>query len=231
MKKPSFQWAIIAALTGAVLLFAGTVTTVVAYREGMAEGYSVANHFVSELGWVKVSRTAWLFNGSLAVGVLAFLPAVIALGRHLQTRLGCAATGFGACAIFAGSSIGLVPMDNLKPHLGVALLFFVAWFLTTLTFTAAFWPRWSPRPSRAMVVAGTLCCLLDLIFLALPKASLIKALQDLDAGRFQRPRIWWLTVAEWCVVLSAFLWALTAISVLWRSRPVTPEELPTTDAT
>jgi len=210
--------AIITAFAGAIFLFTGTLASVISYNNLNIVPYSFANHFVSELGWTKASRTAWLFNWSLVVGTIAFLPMMIALGRHIRTRLGYVAVGFGLCAMLAASCVGVLPMGNLRPHLWAALIFFLAWFMTTVLFTLAFCPYWNPKPSRSMVASGMLCCLFCLAFFVFPKDSLARAIQQVGSGTFQRPHIWWLAVMEWCVVLSSVVWASTVVSVLWRNR-------------
>jgi hypothetical protein len=212
------QLAIMTAFAGAIFLFTGTFAAVISYNNLNTVPYSFANHFVSELGWTKASRTAWLFNWSLVVGAIAFLPMMIALGLHIRTRLGYVAVGFGLCAMLAASCIGVLPMGSLRPHLWAALIFFLAWFLTTLLFTLAFCPYWNPKPSRSMVIAGMLCGLFCLAFFVFPKDSLAMAIRHVGSGKWQRPHIWWLAVMEWCVVLSSCLWASTAAWLLWRNR-------------
>ena len=68
--------------------------------------------------------------------------------------------------------------------------------------------------STAMMIIGIFSCLIGAAFLAFPKESVIRAIQQLD--EFQRPQIWWLAILEWCVVASALLWASAAVLVLWR---------------
>ena len=130
--------------------------------------------------------------------------------------LGYVAAGFGICTILASGCVGIFPMDNLKPHIWVAMICFGSWFLATLLFTLAFCPRWNARPSLPMVAVGIICCLINGVFLVFPKDSLVNAIHHLDS--FQRPKIWWLAGCEWGVVLSAWLWAATAVWVLWRKK-------------
>ena len=216
MKNHKIPLAIIAALFGVIFLLAGTGLTVIAYNHHNPAPYYFTNHFVSELGWTKSSPKAALFNWSLAVGNLALFPMLLALSRHIQTRLGYVAAGFGICTILASGGVGMFPMDNLQPHIWVALICFGSWFLATLFFTLAFCPRWNARPSFLLVAVGIICCLINGVFLALPKDSLVKALQHLDS--FQRPNVWGLAVCEWGVVLSSWIWASSAGWVLWREK-------------
>jgi len=87
MKQQNISFALLAALAGALVLCAGTLAAVISYNNINTVPYAFTRHFVSELGWTAASRTAWLFNGSLVVGTMAFLPMMIALGRTTQLAM------------------------------------------------------------------------------------------------------------------------------------------------
>jgi len=214
MKTGHIQLSAIIALVGAVLLIAGIFLSAHSYNQLHAGSYSCANHFISELGWSKSSNASAYFNWGMISVNLAFMPAMIAMGCSLRTRLGYLAMFFGLATLLAGSGVGIWPMDHLKPHILAALAFFWAYLLTVFLFTLAFCPRWNRNPSKAMVVTGILSCLSAIAFIVYPKQSVIRAMQQ--AGDFQRPPVWLLAILEWCVLFSALLWGAMAVMVLWR---------------
>lgn len=214
MKTRPIQMVIAIAFAGVVVLLAGIVLSIRSFNEIHSNGYSLANHFVSELGWSRSSQAAPLFNGGLIVANLAFLPLLIVLGWSMGTRLGTLAMCFGIGALLAGTCVGIWPLDQMKAHIIAALVFFCAYTIAVLLFTLAFCPRWNTKPSVTMQAAGVFCCLFAAAFLAFPKDSVMEAVRQAES--FQRPCIWWLAVLEWCVVGTALLWACAASLVLWR---------------
>lgn len=214
MKIRKIHLSSLIALVGTIILAAGSLQSILSYNQLHSSRYSFANHFVSELGWSESSQASTLFNGGLIAINLAFLPMIILIGHKVETRLGRLAMFSGIGTLLAGACVGIWPLDYLKPHLIAAIVFFWAYLATMLLFTLAYCPRWNNKPSRAMVFAGTLCCLVAVVFLVFPKESAVKALQQLDS--FQRPQFWWLALLEWGVVFSALLWGFVATLVQWR---------------
>lgn len=218
MKNNIVVVAVTTALAGGIFLLAGIALSVKSYNSLHAEHYSFINHFVSELGWGKASNAALFFNWGLFAGSVALLPVMYAVGRRAGSCLGYIAMICGSITLLAGSSAGIFPLDDFKPHILAALVFLWAYLLTVVLFSLAFCPCWNKTPSIPMVVVGIICSVLALVFLAFPKDSLINAVRDLRG--FQRPRIWWLAILEWGVFASVWLWSLTAIVVLWRNGSV-----------
>ncbi len=214
MKIHPIQIVLALAFVGAAILFVGIALSIRSYNEIHSGGYSLANHFVSELGWSRSSQAAALFNGGLIIANLTFLPALIAVGRSVGTRLGNWATGFGLVALLAGACVGVWPLDHMKAHLIAALVFFFAYAIAVFLFTLAYCPWWNQKPSATMLAVGATSCFFAAIFLFFPKNSVMEAVQQ--SGSFQRPDIWWLAMLEWCVVATALLWGCAASLVLWR---------------
>jgi len=202
-------------LLGVAIMLTGVILTIFFYNHFNAEQYSFLNHFVSELGWTKRSRMAWIFNRSLTIGSLMLLPSLYALGQqlHIRPRLGHTTMSIGLCTILAGSAVGIFPMGNMTPHLWASFLFFWGWFLTVLLFTWAFYRDRTDKTSRRMVVAGIGAALLCVVFMVFPKDSLVAAIRNINT--FKRPDIWWIAIMEWAVFFSMCLWVSMAMIVLW----------------
>lgn len=211
-----FSLAAIAGILGATVLLTGIALSIAFYRGPSREPYSLLNHFISELGWARHTHMAWAFNGSLIVGAVLLAPLVYALGRSVGTRLGRAGAGTGLFTLLAGAAVGLVPMDHLRPHLAVALIFFLGWLAMACAFTMAFWLDGAGRFPHHLVVAGALSVVLCAVFLALPKGRVLTAFEHPET--LQRPRVWLLAVAEWAVFGSMVAWMMLAARWLWERR-------------
>ena len=212
--------AALTAIAGVLIMTAGWILAIAGYNQSHPAAYSPLNHFVSELGWVRASAGAWLFNRSLSVGVLLFIPLIWAVGRHLGTRLGRAAAAVGIATALSGSAVGFLPLDRLAPHLMAACCYFWGLLFMGLLFTLAF--RFSARRARAKwpMLASLAVFLLCTLFLAYPKDSVVHAIRN--TRTFQRPPVWHLAVMEWSVVLATNLWVLTTAAYL-SARRETPD--------
>ncbi len=207
------------AYAGVSVLLAGVVVADFFYIGPSGGAYSPLNHFISELGWGTHSPMAWVFNSCLCGGSLMLLPLLRAVGRQLRTRLGRAAMVVGVCATLSGSMVGVLPMEILKPHLCVASLFFLGWFLSVSLFTLAFCLDHNGGMPRSVVVVGVAAAVLCAVFLSLPKSDLISFLKAPDT--FPRPRFWWIAFMEWSVFASMCVWVVAVSSALWRRKPGT----------
>lgn len=190
-------------LLGPAILLAGVGVPALAYVGRAGEAYSPLNHFVSELGEVGVSPLAWMFNGSLVVSGVLMALFLLGMGFHLRSRLGWAAALAGVVAGLGTSAVGLIPMNDLHPHLRAAFTFFDGGLVTVALFTAAVLrdrrrrlPRWLAWPGAATGLAFA-------AFLAWPfvaGAPDIRAM-DPDSG-VPRPAVWGIAVLEWAVLIT-----------------------------
>jgi len=183
-----------------------------------SESYTITNHFISELGWKRVSPSASFFNRGLVICCLSYLPMMWMLGREIGTRLGYVAMMSGIIMLGAGVAVGLLTLDDLKPHLIAAGVFFWSYLVTAILFSLAFLRRWNRVPSGKMVAVGVIASICLVSFLVFPKESAIRFIKDPEG--FQRPDFWVLVVLEWSVLFSVYLWGLTAIFVLWSRERV-----------
>jgi hypothetical membrane protein len=224
-----FSFTATLALIGSALDLAIVALVLVVYRGAQGEPYSLANHFISELGQPGISRLAWLFNAGLVVSGALFVPWCIALGLRLRTvwaYLGMA-SGIAAGVFLAG--VGMFPMSNLEPHIFVAMWFFRCGLATTLLFGIAMVaqprgsarhaqgarPRNNPRvPSGARVPRSA--CIFSLIavaayagFLGLATVMGTDAMEAPTAATLaHRPGFWLLAVMEWSVFFATIIWFL-----------------------
>ena len=201
--------------TAGILLVAfGIFLAMIFYNGANKEQYSVMNHFISELGWLKRSKMAWIFNTSIAAGSIFFLPLMIALARNINTKLGYAAMSAGIFTILNGFAVGIFPLDRLIPHIVVAMLFFWGWMFTLVLFSSAIYFNRNEKRLRPVMIAGIIALLPAAIFVILPKESAIQAFKHFDS--FKRPEFWILPTVEWLVLASMGAWNITVSVLLWK---------------
>lgn len=211
-------FAIASAFLGVTVLVIGIAISASAYSQLHAEPYSLANHFISELGWERRSPMAEWFNWSLAIFCVFSMPLIVALGARLHTAFGYIGTSFGVCMLLSGFSVAIFPVDSLNAHMVSATVLFWAYFFAMTTFTAAFLFHKGQARSFLMVVAGLVCLGVAATFLSLPKDSMGRALQNVQ--EFQRPRVWWLAIFEWGILILGVFWGALAAVELFRKTSV-----------
>jgi hypothetical protein len=155
---------------GVVLWFTGIPLATVSFDHHNAVPYSCWNHTISEFGFPFVSPLTWVYNGTLAIGSLMFLPTVYGVSARLGSRLAYVAggTGFVACVALCGIGIfGLnqdvrrtpyVFVEFLRIHMTLANVFFLGCAVTVTLFTVAFCRRWKYPASRMMALVGIFGC-------------------------------------------------------------------------
>ena len=195
--------------TGLVML--AVLYPSIVYRGKRGERYSLLNHFISELGEVGVSRAAWFFNTGLLLGGLILLPYIICLGISFGSLLGWLGTAAGIVAVLGVTSVGLFPMNNLKPHTIAAMTYFRAGLVMVFFFGLAilFQPAGKPTIPPAANLLSLLAFLAYGAFLVFPRFT--KKEQEptniLDPEQTpERPRVWALAALEWLVFFSTIAW-------------------------
>ena len=149
-----------------------------------------------------------------------FFGLVCTLGIRISGWLGYGAIAVGFCALLGSMGVGFVPMDQLRPHLLAALIFFWGWLATAFLFTLGFWRRFSFRAAPSFILAGIATMLSSVGFLTVLTRAMTGALGQafLKPDSFRRPLIWDLAILEWCVVASFIAWVLTAQVYLHRTE-------------
>lgn len=212
--------AIVSAILGVMSMVIGLSLAMFCYSSSNAAQYSPLNHFVSELGWGKMSSGAWIFNLSVVSAGVLFVPILLEMGRCIGTRLGWIATAIGVATSLSGSLVGVFPMDRLMPHLVAAVLYFWGLLLMTTMLTAAIWTSPIRGKAKLTLLTSFTLSVLCAAFVIAPKDSLIRALKNF--ATFKRPDVWNLAVMEWTVVVLGGFLMLTFVHHLLMARVKTP---------
>jgi len=214
------RWLPHGGLVGLAILAFGVIVPGIVYVGRAGEPYSPLNHFISELGEVGVSPLAWVFNASMVVSgsVLGLLLA--ALGWLIPSRAGRAAGTFGGVAGAAVVGIGLVPMNDLMPHLRWAFLFFWSGLACVALFAVALWRDRSRHLPRWLTGFALASLAVFLLFLAWPIVFGLPDRRMLDPGSgVARPSLWPDAALEWAVQLTVVLFAVVgSLAAGWARR-------------
>ena len=188
--------------------------SMIGYADRQSPSCSILNHFVSELGWVRIARGAWLFNVGIIVAGFAWIPLLWDLGCGIGTVLGRVAGVCGVSTAMAGILVGMVPMDHIVPHLVIAGVYFSTLPATLVVLDLAFIFSGKQREARWMLWASGVVLVVWLGFIVCPKRLLIDFLHNQNA--FVRPAFWGLALLEWMLVLTTGLWMVAGAAYVVR---------------
>lgn len=204
---PFLAWA------GSLIIFGSCLVAGLAYRGKMGERYSIGSHFVSELGEVGVSRLAWVFNGGLVLGSALLFLMMPGVGISLKNVWGYLGSLVGMVAAVGCLFVGLYPMNNIKPHIRAAMVYFRGGLATIFLFGIAVLVQ--PAATRlvplSILIIGGLAFVSYVAFLTLLGRSREQGEKNnaLDTSTMkERPRFGWMPFLEWMVVLLTILWFL-----------------------
>ena len=197
-------------ITGALLVMLAVAYSAGVYRGRQGESFSLLNHFISELGEVGVSPGARIFNTTLIVGGLLFLPFIFGLGLALGSLLGGLGTLAGLVAGLALAAVGIFPMNDSENHSRAALLYFRAGLGMVIFLGLAI--LFQPAGRTAIPMAANLLSLLAAVCYATYLLLVRTKPQEDSAGELEpesspdRPRFWLLPTVEWGIFFSTILW-------------------------
>lgn len=206
---------ILCGLLGPVILTAGCVVTALPFHGKKGEAYSLLNHFISELGFVGVSKLAEVFNGCLTTSGLVIAMFLAGLGRHFQTRLAHAAAVSGMVSGILCSLLGQITMNDLMVHLAVAFPFFFSGLLTVGLFSLVIVRDMENRLPKWLLVPGLLAFASFGAFLAYPLIAWQTPAEIIKLYHTARPDIWAIAILEWLVFLTVTTWMMLVSACLW----------------
>jgi len=215
MKKSS-----VFGILGSVIIGLGIMISVLFYQGRAEENYSFLNHFVSELGEAPWSTASWAFNYSLIVGGILILFFMITLWPVFESWIGKFIVIMGIVTSASGSLVGVYPMNQLVPHVNVALTFFYSGLLVTILFSFylftnqnKFFPKWMAAPGLVSFV-----CFFSFLFLLDPIVPEGEPLKNVLLILENRPAVIETAIFEWAVILSTLIW-IFVLAVYVKKRP------------
>jgi hypothetical membrane protein len=206
---------------GSALVSLSVLGGALAYTGAQGEPYSILNHFISEIGRVGISRAALLFNASMVIAGVLFMPFCAGISMRLRTVPGWLAFAAGVSASVACAGVGLFPMNNLRPHIAFAMWFFRLGLAVVLLYAIAILvqPRRALRLPRSASLASLPAILAYSAFLFLAGMSGVGDQSPFDPGTFaNRPAFWPIALLEWLVFFTTIAWFFLMAIIQLRSN-------------
>ena len=218
-------------LIGTSIVLSTMFLTALLYRGPSGQIFNPINHFVSELGFIGTSEFAWLFNSGLFVGGLILIIFMWGLGGIIESKLAKTASIIGMIAGLFASLVGIFTMNNVNPHITVALGFFFCGMLSILLFSIAMYQDKHELFPRAFSMVGFVIFVCFIIFLFNPfDTSAINFADSFTAENIAklesiRPEIWTIAILEWLSVLSVTFWIIL-ISIFIKIKVIELQMIP-----
>lgn len=206
--------------TGSLVMLCGSLITSLPYRDRNGGKYSILNHFISELGEVGVSKLAVIFNASMILGGLMFLPFIARLGLALSNIWGYIGTAAGLLAAVSSIFVGIFSMERLEPHRKAAMTFFRSGLLTVLFFTISVFAQPSGHRAIPLIVNvfGIFAIIAYSAFLLIVRKKTDDNGEEnylLDpAKKKTRPHFWRTPFLEWMLFFATIAWFLCVSLIL-----------------
>lgn len=199
---------------GALAILLASFLTAWMYSGRAGQPYSVLNHFVSELGEIGISEWASLFNVGLIVGGIAFTLFVIGLTLQLNSWWRFPFVAIGVVSGISGALVGFIPMNNLEPHISVAMTFFNTGWMAVGVFSLYVLLGKKPQFPRWFVIPGLFAVICFITFLNLLNVP-YDNLQGMLSAPLTRPTLFPLAFVEWLVIITVLIWVLLVSAYLW----------------
>jgi hypothetical membrane protein len=200
-----------AGFVGVAVVALASTAAAVAYTGAAGEPYSPANHFVSELGELRESELAMVFNAGLMVGGAALLLFVAGMAGARGGGLAMASVVAGGFGSVAGILVGVLPVDSGMPHIVFASVFFVLCSIAIGLFTLDIGLRPDERFPLWLVVPGIAAVTGSIAFVL----YLVVAGSEALAPPIERPSILLITTLEWLTLIGILVW-VGIVATRWR---------------
>lgn len=209
-------------IAGVAVTLAGFLVAAAGFQGLAGEGYSLLNHFVSELGVTSISQAGVAFNIGLIGGGACFLAFIWMARDVIRTRAGVT---LGIIAAVGCLLVGVFPAEPglLLYHAVAAFTFFFGGMLAVLAFTIAIIKGKGVVLPKAFAIPG-------LVVVAIYVAFLVEVFGSMAAGggsnlvsfedfMLDRPAFVASAFLEWLAVLGINAWLLALAAGTWRVAP------------
>jgi|APSaa5957512622_1039677.scaffolds.fasta_scaffold10726_3 hypothetical protein len=208
----------ITGIIGAVTIILGSLISALFYNGRTNETYSFLNHFVSELGEVGVSDVPFIFNGGLIIGAFFLTLFLLGVAWLVRNWLGALFAVLALVTGISGLLVGVYPMNNIEPHITVAMLFFNTGQFTMLFFSVYVLFSKHPWFSKKLAIPGFITGIFFIVFLNMPSST--KGDVDIENAMldllYNRPTILPLAIFEWLIIAGLMSWVIYTCVHLWR---------------
>ena len=204
------------AILGSLIALVGSLITAIGYRGRDGETYSVLNHYISELGELGVSKSAWIFNLSMILAGLCLIVACISLGLILPGILSKIGLVFGCIYSVFLCLVGFIPMNKEDAHVFVAMNHFRSGLVMVALFSIAIgFQHESMLPISPWFALAGVPAILSFAILLIIAPRLTDENDPLSNEDIDRPKVWPLVIVEWLIFLTIVMWF---ILIAWGLR-------------
>jgi Protein of unknown function (DUF998) len=203
-------------IAGCALMLVCVWSAAFPYTGMYDETYSPINHYISELGDRRFSEWAVVFNVGLMLSSSMLL--VFSLGFSQLFR-GWQKWVMGILGLSTSIScflVGAFPVDNLRPHILVALVFFHSALVLVFLNTAITLFTKQPVLPKWTISLGAVTAVAFAAFVISPSDLLREWVKD--PKHFIRPEVWIQPILEWACFYSIILWLLVMAFLMLRSK-------------
>jgi hypothetical membrane protein len=207
----------ICGIAGCLVMLACVWAASFPYTGMYDETYSPINHYISELGDRRYSEWAALFNVGLMLSSSLLLVFSIGFARQFGGWQRAVIGILGLSTSISCFLVGAFPVDNLRPHILVAMVFFHSALVLVFLNTAITIFTKKPVLPKWSVSLGFVTALAFAAFVISPSDLLREWVKD--PKHFVRPDVWVQPILEWACFYSIILWLLTAAFLMLRNKP------------
>ena len=192
--------------------------TVIPFVNEQGESFSFLNHFISELGNPFQSKHHYIFNCGVIIVGAGFGIFTYCLSGLIRTKLARVSILLGMIASILCAGVGIVPSHYGNLHLVIAVSFFSLMTLAmTLYSLSILIDKFEVFPKY--IAFYGLGAMISFILLILAPKELI-AVQNEQGELFERPRFWFVAIAEWLVFFFLTSWVIVVSLYLLRKQKV-----------
>lgn len=185
-------------------------------------GYSLLNHFISELGAIFESPLQLAFNIALIVGAPLIVIFILGTRMILTSRVAGVGRVVGLITGIGGTLVGVFPMDAfLVGHVISAMTFFVGGALTIGLLSVAILQQKEVALSKWMSFGGVIvaACFVAFIGTMLYSSQGMTLLMNFQQTMpVPRPIFWDIAFLEWLPLIGILAWLFFAAVIFLRRK-------------
>lgn len=198
-------------LFGSIIILIGLTIPQFTFTGFEGEPYSPLNHFVSELGWMNVSESAFLFNICLFIGGILLIPFMIYLKKMAKHNLMKLGSIFGIISAVGCIFVAVFPMniEILFQHALSAATFFIGSATMMIMFSFAILREENSIFPKKFAINGIIIACLNISLVLVDATEPVFNMIEFNVGEYLgsniRPDFWLITFIEWLIVLSILI--------------------------
>jgi hypothetical membrane protein len=210
-------------LLGCGIISACCVITAIGFTGYVNEGYSLLNHFISELGMYTESPLSWVFNVGLIIGAPLIMVFLVGMRTIMTSKIATLGAIIGIATGVGGFFVGIFPADvNLGGHGIAAMTFFFGGAVTVFVISIAIARQKEIKLAKWLTIVGMVDSACFVLFLVdvFSVSTGVSNMSSMGAALASaRPAPFWsIPFLEWLPMIFMLAWLfLAAVDSLKRN--------------